>query len=139
MAEVLTLVGLAGNVVQFIDAGAKAVFYLRELYRRGSLKDNDKIEARTRLLQVSITMLNVNPSVKLDVELTPIIDKCVKLSKELMGILDELKPTKKRSKLMEATSKSLKTMLQRGKIKDLESRLESMQTVIWSYLNALLR
>jgi Mg2+ and Co2+ transporter CorA len=139
MAETLALVGLASNVLQFIDTGGKAVSYLRELYKGGSLKENDGIEARIRLLQDSLTKLKENSSVKSDVNLAAMIDRCFKLSKDLMGILEDLKPKKQRNKFMEATSKSLKTILKREKIKDLERRLESMQASICSYLDVLLR
>jgi len=52
MAEALVIVGLASNVVQFMDAGGNLFLLIRELHRDGSLTENTELEKRIGVLQL---------------------------------------------------------------------------------------
>ena len=139
MAEVLAIVGLAGNVVQFMDAGGNLILLIRELYRDGSLTENTELEKRIGVLQASLEKLKDGPASLKDSALAVLVEACFILSSDLMAILKGLRPNKQKNQLLQATSKSLKTIRRRGQMKDIERRLEKMRDAICSHLNVLLR
>jgi len=138
MAEALTLVGLAGNIVQFLDAAGKIVSFAQELYKGGSLNVNDEIEKTTRALQESLTLIDFD-KVHKDARLQALISACMVLTDDMTELLEGLKVTKKRNQLMEVTSKSFKMIRERGKMKDLERRLGNLRDGICSYLTVILK
>ncbi|KAF2179614.1 hypothetical protein K469DRAFT_640898 [Zopfia rhizophila CBS 207.26] len=138
MVEALALVGLACNVVQFLDVGGKTISYIRELYKAGSLKENAEIEDRILLLQASLEKFKEGPLLQQEEKLSALVKGSLLLSNDLMAIIQDLKPKKQRNQLLEATSKSLKTVRKRGEIKDMERRLGAMQDSVCTYLRVTL-
>ena len=139
MAEALAIVGLASNVVQFMDAGGNLIPLIRELYRDGSLTENTELEKRIGVLQASLEKLKDSPTSLNDSTLTVLVEASFVLSSDLMAILKGLRPNKQKNQLLQATSKSLKTIRRRGQMKDIERRLEKMRDAICSHLSVLLR
>ena len=139
MTEALAIVGLASNVVQFMDAGGNLISLIRELYRDGSLTENTELEKRIGVLQASLEKLKDSPTSLNDGTLTVLVEASFALSSDLMAILKGLRPNKLKNQLLQATSKSLKTIRRRGQMKDIERRLEKMRDAICSHLSVLLR
>lgn len=141
-AEALALVGLAGNVVQFVSSAQQGLSYARELYHNGSLAENSEMEKITRysLETFSILKENVNPSSGLTTrkEDQEIFQECENVSRELLNLLNDLKPDNRKSQWREAASKSVRTMRARSKIKDLEKRLRRLREMICLRLNVVL-
>jgi len=139
MAEALAIVGLASNVVQFIDAANGFVSFTHELYKSGSLAENSEIEKKTIALEESLKKLQHGRNMDLDDKLKAMVEACFVLSADLTMLLEGLKPNKQKNHLLQASSKSLKMMRKRGKIKDIERRLEKMRDAICSHLTIIIR
>ena len=139
MAEALAIIGLVGNVVQFMDAGGNLFLLIRELYRDGSLTENTELEKRIGVLQESLEKLKDGPASLKGSALAELVEACFVLSSDLMTILKGLRPNEQKNQLLQATSKSLKIIRRRRQMKDIEHRLEKMRDDICSHLSVLLR
>ena len=139
MAEAIAIISLLGNIVQFVDTGTKVLSSTYELYKKGSLEENSELSSTTGCLQGALELLQNGPMVKSDTRLSALVLGCSQLADELMAILDKLKPDKRKNVLLESTLKSLHSVKARGKIKDIERRLNKMKDDLCFRLNVILR
>ncbi len=133
------VVGLASNVVQFVDAAGKLLSGFNELYRSGSLADNVDVEERTNAFRVSLELLQHGSSTPMDTNLKILVDACIRLSAELMALLEGLKPNRQKNKTSQALLKSFRTMRKRQEIKSIEGKLEKLREAICCRLAILLK
>ncbi|KAI9699179.1 MAG: hypothetical protein M1820_007258 [Bogoriella megaspora] len=124
MAEALATISLAGNVIQFLTVSINVVSSVHELYKKGSLKSNLEVASTTGQIKGALDLLQNGAVAENDAELSALVVECLRLGDELMVILDGLKLDRRKNQFMEVTSKSLKSMRARTKIKDIERQLE---------------
>ena len=139
MAEALAIISLVGNIVQFISVGIKVTSDAHEIYKTGSLESNAEVAQATGRLKGALDLLQNGPMVERDKELSELVLDCSKLADEVNTILKGLKPNRRKNQLFEATSKSLKTVKARGRIKNVERKLDKMKNDACFRLNVLLR
>ena len=125
MIEPLTTFALAGNIVQFVDAGYKATVILRQIWDTSATEENVEIEmiaqdigdiseklAATSSLPVAIS--------KDEERLQKLAQKCKDLADELNAMLqDLLLRSKGAKKRIEAIQKTMKLIAR--KMRDLLS------------------
>jgi len=134
MIEPLTAFALAGNILQFVEAGFKVTHILQQLWKGSATDENleielvkkDMDEICTRL--VSTSTLSTAPS-KDDEKLRILAQSCQELSKELDIVLQKLvikTKTHGSRRRLEVLQKALKSILEMDKIKDLQKRLSAL-------------
>ena len=144
MLDPLTAISLASSVVQFVDFSVKLVSTGHELYEKGSLANNDEVERITQDLAHLAEELGADrpPSAKQpspdEIALQNLAGSCKELADEMMDVLKTLKVQKTKSGL-EIVRKSLKSMRKKGKIQDIEKRLEKIRDELNLRLTAILR
>ncbi|KAI9680234.1 MAG: hypothetical protein M1822_007233 [Bathelium mastoideum] len=138
MAEALATISLVGNIMQFIAVGVKVASSIREIYKKGSLGSNSEVASTAGRLKGALDLLRNGPLEKTDAKLAEMMVECSKLADELTTILNGLKPDRRKIQLLEATSKSLKSVKVHGRIKNIERKLEKMQDAVSFRLNVIL-
>lgn len=130
MAELVAL-GLAGNIVQFVDFGIKLFRDGRELYTslQGNSAEQLELEIVTQDLKCLAQQLHSSDQpdalgTEDKIELRKLATECEKLANELLGILDELKVKDRHNRIWESFKKALRRMMEKKKIQHLEERLE---------------
>lgn len=139
MAEALAALGLASNIVQFVDFGIKLMSHGRELYASadGVSKENSIIET----IAVDIKLLTQNlasSGVDYDGELRKLVKACNELSHDLLEVLGSLKIDTEKNRRMETMRKSLKSFRKRREINDIYDRLCKVRDQVCAHLNYLL-
>lgn len=139
MGEALAFIGLAGNIVQFLDAGWQLLSLARKLSRGGIFTENSELELRISVLQASLKTIEEGPECSNDDQLTSLVQGCSKLAEDLMIRLKVLRLNKDKNRLLESATKSFKAMLKKPELEDLESRLIKMRDALCLHLRVLLR
>lgn len=139
MAEALAIVGLASNIVQFIDAAGSFIAFFSELYKSGSLGEYSAIEQHSNNLETSLELLRSRSSYATDVQLKTMVEGCIQLSKDLHALLNGLKPKQGKGRVSQAFLSSFKTLRKKSEIKKVEDRLTKLRDAICTHLAILLR
>src|SRR5437016_1671448 len=100
MAEILAGLGLASNIVQFVDAGIKFLSYAGELYEEGA--SNENTEAEKIAADIKSITQNFALSAAHDPTLQDLAVTCVRLAKDLHAILQVLKVDTQKDRRVEA-------------------------------------
>ncbi|KAK2732455.1 hypothetical protein CKAH01_19040 [Colletotrichum kahawae] len=135
----LTALGLAANIVPFIEIAAKVLKAAKEIHdsESGGLDDNVNLEKYATQLKQHYSNLLAPDSDDLigdDKEICALAAECQKLAHDLLDVLERIKPADRSSKL-QSFRLALKNMW-RGKDKEmLEKRLESCRTQVEAQLN----
>ena len=137
MAETLAGLGLASNIVQFVDAGIRFLSYARELYEEGASRENTEIEK----IAADITSITQNLALGAarDPTLQDLVVTCAHLARDLHAILQALKVDTQKNRRVEAIVKPLKRLQKIRKIKDIYDRLCKVRDQVCFHLNYLLR
>lgn len=141
MAEALAALGLAANIIQFVDFGVRLFSSSRELYKsaEGALKENvelGEITSNIRLVAQSIT----NSTIGVDEPaLREVAGTCLRLADELLATLHGLKVDGQKHRQAETLRKSLKGIRSRHKVKDIYDRLCKVREQICFHLSCLLK
>ncbi|KAI0096079.1 hypothetical protein GGR51DRAFT_567513 [Nemania sp. FL0031] len=129
MAE-LAFIGLAGNILQFLQMGIRLAANARELYRSrsGTTAINAQFEADTEELKSLMEQLRSPSSspgqTKAEKQLSKSVKYCIEASDTLLGVLGELKVKNGRtSKFAEVAKRTLFNESKRDKIIQLHKRL----------------
>ncbi|KAH0536562.1 hypothetical protein FGG08_006570 [Glutinoglossum americanum] len=148
MAELAAL-GLAGNIVQFVDFGIKLFSEGWELYKstQGICIEGHELEIVTVDLKRltgdlrSTTLLSLHaksPSTD-DIRLRELAGSCGELADELLKLLDDLKVKGLYHRKWKSFKQALNHARKQKKIKNLEERLKKFQEQIGIRLIAILR
>jgi hypothetical protein len=91
MAEaigVLGAIGLAGNIVQFVDFASKLIATAAEVQKNGfgSLQETREIDVVMRDLQGQLKMLTHSAQLSRDPELAKLLQMCLAVASELSAI-----------------------------------------------------
>jgi hypothetical protein len=138
----LTAIGLASNILTFVDIATKVVTGTHEVYTSatGATSENAQIETITSDLRDAADDLNVEVSGKGKHEraLKDLAAKCEKLSEELLEILGGLGVSGTQSK-RKSLMVVIKSMRKEGKIAGMEKRLVEYRSQILLRLTMLLQ
>jgi hypothetical protein len=131
--EAIAAFSLAANIMQFLEVGYNATVLLHQLWEASATDENTEIDLVARDMSEMCTRLaeGANMSVPLSKEekrLQLLASKCEVLARELDSILQGLVVRSQGAKRrFEVMQKSLKVMLQAGKIKGLQKRLAELR------------
>ncbi|KAF2999709.1 hypothetical protein E8E13_003237 [Curvularia kusanoi] len=138
MAE-LALIGLAGNVVQFVAAAGSLLSIYHQLYKSGSLASNSQIREQMESLDESLNILQDARSAPMDAQLAKLVKRSLRLSKDMASILSDLEVDPSKQRAPQAVLKSFKTVFKKKNIKRIQSELESLRQAICLHLDIMLR
>ena len=122
--EPLAVIGLVGNIVQFVDFSGRLVSKSAEIYRssEGTLAENINIEAATEHLVLLNRKLKDGAIITGDGALENLCKLCSAVADELLGALDKIKVKGQQQKLG-SIRKALRSIWSKEKIGELEQRL----------------
>ncbi|KAL4943937.1 hypothetical protein BDV06DRAFT_125145 [Aspergillus oleicola] len=137
----LSAIGLASNILQFIEFGAELCVNIQEVASSatGSTKENEHIEVAVGDLESATDGLstNVKGNNKNEVELVQLAGSCRALSAQLMHVLSKLR-AKKGDGLFGSVRTAWKSTLKKSKIASIEGRLADYRAQLILRLNILL-
>ena len=139
----LTAFSLACGVIQVIDFSTKVLFQCREIYKNGSLAENESIEAMAEHLttlradlQPSTTAIGTQTAG--DTELLLLSDRCSEMAKELVVAVGGLKVGSSASK-WKAGRVVFRGLRKKGTIEGLQRDLDGCRRVLDTKVLADLR
>jgi hypothetical protein len=122
--EALTIIGLVGNIVQFVDFSSKLISTSTQLYgsAEGALAENVDIEAVTNDLVLLSNSLKDTASNPCDEALKSLSESCHTVAEQLLVALDKVKAKGKHQRL-ESIRKAVRSVWNKQHIEGLERRL----------------
>ncbi|KAI9862929.1 MAG: hypothetical protein M1813_004102 [Trichoglossum hirsutum] len=122
--EVLAAVGLAGNIIQFIDFGGRLISKTVEIQKSGTgaLAENINIEAATNDLTLLSTKFHDSANSTSDTALRELCQSCNATAVELLTVLDSVKAHGGQNK-WKSFRKALRSVWSKEDIALLEQRL----------------
>uniref|UniRef100_L2FPF9 Uncharacterized protein n=1 Tax=Colletotrichum fructicola (strain Nara gc5) TaxID=1213859 RepID=L2FPF9_COLFN len=144
MAEALAALGVAGNIVQFIEIGFNVTKSIIETYRSidpdGLAEHNLDLLSMTISLKDRCTILQNDVGVKADAITMRLVDRCIKIADGLLCEIESLKiKTADRRRRWFKFSAAVKAQWRKGKIEDLHCKLKEIKTEIFERLEYLLQ
>lgn len=137
MLDPMTALGLAGNIVQFVEFSIKLLGDANEIHKsaQGSLQENldiEQIAGTIRTLQMTL-----RPPVDDDMKddnaaedsLEALCSSCDEIAEELLGVLEQLKAHGKRSRL-KSMRQAIKNIKGNTAVTELCIRLKRFQDAI---------
>jgi hypothetical protein len=136
-----TGIGLAGNIVQFIDYASKLIFSTYEIYKSssGSSKDHVHLES------ISMRLLELNRALEPTLAQNFTEEKAVnelreECRRDTVALLDLIKALKaKKDSKWSSFRKALKCAWEKERIDQLEKRLKDHRSEIATHLVAVIR
>ena len=144
MAEVLAALGLAANVIQFVDFGSSLTIKLWSLYRA----DRENVEALLDVETITRDLQKITAGLSGPSKLNSLDDKglmrlaadCQAVATELLSLLVTLNgPKGKQRGKLEAMKSALRHIWKEADIDALRSRLDGFRSQISVHLLASLR
>ncbi|KAI1126986.1 hypothetical protein F5Y10DRAFT_201880 [Nemania abortiva] len=137
MAE-LAFIGLASNILQFLQIGMRVAAGAYELYRSGSgtttmnaRLEADTIELRSLMGQLRSSSLSSNTNTSrttAEDQLSSSVESCIETSDTLLGVLDELRVKGGRmSRFTEAAKRAFSNESKRNEVIQLHERLGELE------------
>ena len=139
--------GLASNVLQFVDVGVRLVSKGREIHNSvdGNLSVNREIELTTKdLIQICDGLtspeshVDLRDSSEAERALIPLCNACKQLGEELLHILQSLSLGNKHRKWM-TVRQALRSACKKSKIRSYEQRLGAFRSQIVAHLMSMLQ
>ncbi|XTI94184.1 hypothetical protein V2W45_1473413 [Cenococcum geophilum] len=123
--ETLAIIGLVGNIVQFVDFSGKLVSKSTELYRssEGALAENSDIETAINHLVLLNNKLKDAATTTGDSALQSLCKSCGTTADQLLAVLDKVKVKGKQGK-WKSIRKALRSVWSKEEIEELGQRLE---------------
>ena len=142
MAEALVAVGLASNIIQFIDFGSRFVSSAWRIYQTGESKGELPHETindlRTLLAQLRSSQTEAGQSNEDEAGLQKLVGSCQRLADELLSSLQKVNlPAKARKR--DALKTAFKTMFKEDEIKSLQAKLDEFRQQLMLHLLSLIR
>ncbi|RSL90657.1 hypothetical protein CDV31_015647 [Fusarium ambrosium] len=137
MAEALAALGVAANVLQFIECGYRIVKAVQELK---SDKDEFMIstgetEMLAKSLNLTLGQIQIGCAIPIPPHLSTPISTCIELSEKLGRLLDDIKVSPKEKPILKRIQAWFKTYTKVDEIKSLDNRLTLLRTNICDQLN----
>ncbi|KAK1486937.1 hypothetical protein CABS01_13070 [Colletotrichum abscissum] len=142
MAELAAL-GVAANIVQFLELGLKVSITIVKTYRsitdNGLLPRNVEMEVMAKDLRQRCNRLQADTSIKADAGMTRLIERCIKTSTELVSETESLAVNvKSRYPRWVKIKVSLRAYHKNGRITKIHESLKEIKTEIFQTLLVLL-
>jgi hypothetical protein len=148
MAELAAL-GLASNIVQFVDFGIKLFSEARDLCESAQESRTEDLELESVTLDLKKFAQSLHPTAQPgpapkslsadDIALQKLAISCEKLASELLKLLDDLKVKGQHNRRWKSFRQALRHVRKEEKINKLEERLERFQKQITTHLVGILR
>jgi hypothetical protein len=125
MMDPITALGIAGNIVQFIDFGLKAVSKAREIHSSstGALLEHVDLKLLTEdIIVVTEKLLVANGRRTGNGSLDMICERCIEAAKELLGALNRMRVHEKSK--WKSVRQALKATWGKTRVEELRKRLE---------------
>ncbi|KAF4856855.1 hypothetical protein CGCSCA4_v000141 [Colletotrichum siamense] len=144
MAESLAALGVASNIVQFVELGFNITKAVVETYRsndpNGLAERNVDLVAMTSSLKDRCTLLQDDAAAKADPITMGLLKRCIKVANELLSELEGLKmSTADRHRSLVKFVTSVKAYWRKSKIEDLAARIADIRKEIFQRLKPLLQ
>ncbi|KAK8118110.1 uncharacterized protein PG998_006391 [Apiospora kogelbergensis] len=140
--EALAAVGLATNIIAFVDFSVKLLKGAKEISSKGSLSELDSIQDGTSRLQEFVEQLMVPtglPATGAAKELDRLAMECAALANEIVSILRKIYATGPNSSRLKDIGIAWRAMTKRGKLESIQSRLDSYRRLILEQIALLIR
>jgi hypothetical protein len=126
--ETLAIIGLVGNIVQFVDYSGKLISKSTELYRssEGALAENIDTETATNHLVLLNSKLQNSAATTGDSTLESLCKSCSTAADQLLAALDKVKVKGKQDK-WKSIRKALQSVWSKKEIEELERRLARLK------------
>jgi hypothetical protein len=126
--ETLAVIGLVGNIVQFVDYSGKLISKSTELYRssEGALAENIDTETATNHLVLLNSKLQNAAATTGDSTLESLCKSCGTAADQLLAALDKVKVKGKQDK-WKSIRKALQSVWSKKEIEELERRLARLK------------
>jgi len=139
----LTAFSLACGVIQAIDFSTKVLSQCREIYKNGSLSENESIESMAEHLTTLGADLQPNTSstgtqTAGDKDLIQLSIKCSEMAKELVAELQSIKAGSTSSK-WKAVSATLRNLKKKSTIEGMQRQLDGYRNILDTKVLADLR
>ncbi|KAN0116846.1 hypothetical protein V8E51_002823 [Hyaloscypha variabilis] len=150
MVDPITALSIASSVVQFVDYSTKLLSKSSELYKHGSLADNDELELVTKdLTRLTGDLLVVGKKQQDDPDandpeetaLRELARLCNDIGQQLLAQLGTLKVAHPGNKLehgLESISKAVRSSWKRSKVENIEKRLRKVREELDTRILALI-
>lgn len=151
MAELAAL-GLASNIVQFVDFGIKLFSEARDIYESAQDGREEDLELETVTVDLKGFARSLHTRGKPspgnsrpkklsadELALQKLAISCEKLANELLKLLDDLKVKGQQNRKWKSFKAALRHVRKEDKINKLEERLEKFQRQITTHLVGILR
>jgi len=130
----LTAFSLACGVIQVIDFSAKVLSQCREIYKNGSLSENESIKSMVEHLitlraDLQPTTSSIGTQTAGDKDLVQLSNKCSEMAKELVGELQSLKAGSTSSK-WKAVSVTLRNLKKKSTIESMQRQLDGYRKIL---------
>jgi len=145
----ISILGLAANILQFIDYGTQLLSGTQEIYKSatGTSSENIEIEEISGRLSVfsdelsidAVSRCHTGPYVARDRAVAKFASRCKEVSDELLGIVKELRLVDGPNRKWRSFRKALKTMWKKEKIQSLQTRLDVVRQQLTLELLASVR
>jgi len=126
--EIVAAIGLAGNIIQFVDFCGKLISKTAEIYKSGAgaLVENVDIETATDDLALLSTTLQDSANSADDTALRELCQSCNIVAKKLLSALNKVKVRGKQQK-WKSFRKALRSVWSKEDIASLEQRLARLR------------
>jgi hypothetical protein len=138
--EALAIIGLVGNIVQFVDFSGKLISKSTELYQssEGALAENIDIETATNRLVLLNSKLKNAATATGDNVLENLCQLCITAAEKLLAALDKAKVNGEQQK-WKSMRKALRSIWSKEEIGELERRLSKFREELNSHIVVDLR
>ena len=130
--ESLAALGIAANIIQFVEFGCKLFSECRALYKTSDKRLEESVELGViskALKRLSTDLVTVPPSTipqsQSEAELLPLAERCQEIADELLMALDELQVKGVKGK-WQCFRSALKRIWKSQEIEDMARRLDSV-------------
>jgi hypothetical protein len=136
--EALAAIGLASNIIQFVDFGAKFIRIVAEISKSstGRLQEHDELEVIAGDLDQQSSVINSALNASGDPLMSKHLASCKTIASELALLLSGL--TKNQHGMVAGLRGSIRVLRSKGAITDLERRLNRIREAILTRLQVLL-
>ena len=136
----LSAIGLAGNIIQFVDFGTKVVSIAAEIHKSstGSLREHEELDLVVKDLEQQCSTLNSALLASGDPLMGELLASCKAIATELAVILGQVKQPQNRRGIAATVRGSFRVLRSTSRIKDLERRLDRIRAEICARLLILL-
>lgn len=137
MAEALAALGVAANVLQFIECGYRIVKAAQELKadKDEFMLSTSETEMLAKSLNLTLGQIQTGCAIPIPPHLSTPISTCIELSEKLGRLLDDIKLPPKERPIWKRIQIWFRTYSKVDEIKSIDNRLTLLRTNICDQLN----